>query len=213
MFHPLRAARAVRAIATLLANPSRLDQVFGLLDAAHDPEYARGVVARLKGHPRAARAFAERRRLGTLDLLRLGACPVDSLGWTYAEHMRKNGLDAKAIPSLVAVDETRYLRAHLYETHDIWHAVTGFGADVVGELGLQAFYVAQMRGRVSTSLVGGGIIQATLRKNEDIDARMDAIVRGWTMGRAAQPLFGVPWQELWDVPLSTVRAELGVVTG
>ena len=40
---------------------------------------------------------------------------------------------------------------------------------------------------------------------------MSAIVRGWSMGRAARPFFGVRWAELWSKPLADVRAELGVV--
>jgi ubiquinone biosynthesis protein Coq4 len=40
---------------------------------------------------------------------------------------------------------------------------------------------------------------------------MDAVVYGWTMGKRARALFGVRWNDLWSVPLSEVRARLGVV--
>jgi len=36
------------------------------------------------------------------------------------------------------------------------------------------------------------------------------IVQGWQMGRAARPLFGARWNELWERPLEEVRRELGV---
>jgi ubiquinone biosynthesis protein Coq4 len=42
------------------------------------------------------------------------------------------------------------------------------------------------------------------------EARFDAIVKGWEMGRRARPLFGTRWDELWATPLSDVRRSLGI---
>jgi len=41
-------------------------------------------------------------------------------------------------------------------------------------------------------------------------AHLDAITRGWQMGKAARSLFGVRWNELWARPIGDVRAALGV---
>ena len=41
---------------------------------------------------------------------------------------------------------------------------------------------------------------------------MDAITRGWTLGRSAAPLFGVRWDEHWERPLAAVQAELGLTS-
>jgi ubiquinone biosynthesis protein Coq4 len=38
-----------------------------------------------------------------------------------------------------------YVLSHLYEMHDLWHAVIGFETDVAGELALQAFYPPRAR--------------------------------------------------------------------
>jgi ubiquinone biosynthesis protein Coq4 len=45
---------------------------------------------------------------------------------------------------------------------------------------------------------------------DDRQRRIDAIGRGWEMGKRAKPLFGVRWDQLWTVPLETVRKSLGI---
>ncbi|WP_269744564.1 hypothetical protein [Chamaesiphon minutus] len=39
---------------------------------------------------------------------------------------------------------------------------------------------------------------------------MTALTTGWMMGKAAQPLFGVDWLSMWDLPLDRVRASLDI---
>ena len=39
---------------------------------------------------------------------------------------------------------------------------------------------------------------------------MHAMSSGYRAGKAAEPLFGVDWDELWDVPLDEVRARFAV---
>ena len=108
-----------------------------------------------------------------------------------------------------STDDHSFLRAHLYETHDVWHVATGFGTDIAGELGLQAFYAAQLGGKLPTLLLGGGLLHAALREPGDLDRRMEAIARGWDLGRSAHPLFGVRWERFWAQPLEEVRRDLG----
>ena len=102
-----------------------------------------------------------------------------------------------AIPTLPVSDEFTFIRAHLYETHDVWHAVTGFGADVAGELGLQAFYGAQAPSTLPLFLLAMGFLNTAIYSPDERERRIDAIARGWEMGRNAQALFGVRWDELW----------------
>jgi ubiquinone biosynthesis protein Coq4 len=124
--------------------------------------------------------------------------------------MRANGLDPAAIPTLPGADETEFVRAHLYETHDVWHAVTGFRTDVAGELGLQAFYAAQAPGGLPWMLLAMGFLNTALYAMAEREARFEAISRGWEMGRRARPLFGVGWDALWSTPIDEVRRSLGV---
>lgn len=98
----------------------------------------------------------------------------------------------------------------LYETHDVWHAVTGFATDVAGELGLQGFYAAQVPGGLAMVLIAMGFLNAAIFSLDDRERRFQAVVDGWEMGRRAERLFGVRWNELWDRPIDEVRVLFGV---
>jgi ubiquinone biosynthesis protein Coq4 len=157
-----------------------------------------------------ASALRDRPRLGRLDLAEMRKLPEGSLGREFAEHMIENGLSVDALPSMQSPDELSYVRAHLYETHDVWHVVTGFGADVADELGLQAFYLAQLPARLAVVILTAGLFHTLFYAWEERDPRMQAIARGWLLGHKAKKLFGVRWAELWTTPLSDVRRMLHV---
>jgi ubiquinone biosynthesis protein Coq4 len=125
--------------------------------------------------------------------------------------MKSLGLDPYFFPNLEVHDELDYVRVHLYETHDIWHVVTGFATDVAGELGLQALYSAQLRvGILQPVLLAAGMLNAALFDRGDVGARLEAMSRGWRLGQAALPLFGKPWAGMWSKPLAEIRADLGL---
>ncbi len=181
-----------------------------MADKLAEPAIMKAIVDELSLEPSCARAFASRPRVGTIDLRALARLPEGTLGHEFAAHMLRAGLDPSALPTFEANDDHGYLRAHLYETHDIWHAVTGFRTDVAGELGLQAFYLAQIPSRLSSAILAGGFINTLAYAFPDRDARMRQIVRGWILGKRAKNFFGVEWASLWTTPLDEVRAGLGV---
>jgi ubiquinone biosynthesis protein COQ4 len=207
----LLAARAIWSFVDLVRHPEHLDRVFEIADAMSGQK--RDVLERMRDRfamdPRGAAALRDQPRLA-LDLGALGALPEGTLGRTFADHMRANGLDPSALPTLPSTDEIQFMRAHLYETHDVWHAVTGFATDVAGELGLQAFYAAQTPGGLPLLLIAMGLLNSAIYANDDRDRRFQAVVDGWQMGKRAESLFGVRWNELWDRPVDEVRALLGV---
>jgi ubiquinone biosynthesis protein Coq4 len=206
----MKKLRAVVSGLRLLHDPSQLDRVFEISDGMASPKLLAPIVEELRRDPRAVRAFAARKRLGRPDLDVLARLPEGTLGRVFAVHMRDNGLSLDAIPSLPAVDDVEFFRAHMFETHDVWHAVTGFSTDLAGELGLQAFYLAQLPGRFPAVLLGGGLLNTALFAWDDREPRMREIVRGWLLGRRAQPLFGADWASLWSTPMGEVRARFGV---
>jgi ubiquinone biosynthesis protein Coq4 len=202
--------RGAGAALRLLHDPDRLDEVFVLTDALpkHDEALHR-IVEAVRGYPGAAAALAERRRTA-VDPKTLRAMAPGTFGRAVASFIDDNGIDPTSLPSLESPNELAWVKAHLYETHDVWHVATGFTTDVAGELALQAFYAAQLPGRVPELLLAGGLLQAALWKQEDFRPRLAAIARGWVAGKRARPLFGVRWDTLWDVPLERVRAELAL---
>jgi ubiquinone biosynthesis protein Coq4 len=205
-------ARSLRAFVNLVRDPSRLDEVFEMADALSKgyPELPRRMARAFRQTERGAAAFRDRPRVGRLVLAELATMPAGTLGREFHEHMRKNGLDPAALPQLEVVDEVSFMRAHLYETHDLWHTITGFDADVAGELGLQAFYTAQMDGRLGLLILSLGMLNTTISGYDDRYARLDAIGRGWEMGKRAELLFGLRWRELLGEPIDEVRRRLNI---
>jgi ubiquinone biosynthesis protein COQ4 len=205
---PLRTAKTLYTLAVLVRDPNQLSKVFDMADALATPEMLDPMADLLARDPGGARALTERTRLRVV-LAELRVLPRGTLGREFAEHMIKNGLDPAALPDLPSPDRLSFLRAHLYETHDVWHVVTGFDTDWKGEIGLQSFYLAQIPGPLSASLLAVGCLRLAAYEMEARDALMSEIVRGWQMGKQARPLFGVRWDELWSTPLVDVRRQLG----
>jgi ubiquinone biosynthesis protein Coq4 len=194
----------------LLRDPSKLDSVFLLDDALPGQDELLGrIVDAMRAHAGPALALAEQPRLA-IDLAALRAMPEGSFGRAVARFLDANGLDPASIPKLEAGDERAWTKAHLYETHDVWHVATGFATDEAGELGLQAFYAAQLPGRLPQMLLAGGLAQAAFWRQDDFRRRLAAIARGWDAGTRARPLFGVRWDAMWARPEEEVRAELAV---
>jgi ubiquinone biosynthesis protein Coq4 len=199
---------AVVAALRLVRDPNRLDDVFLIDRSLSGPETLARILAGLRRDERASKALASRRRAPPIVLRELSRLPKGTLGREVADFMLARGLDPSAIPRKEHHDDATFVQAHLYETHDIWHVVTGFDTDVAGELGVQAFYSAQLDGALPRLLLIGGLINAGLLHQNDWGRRLDAMARGWTRGKRARALFGVAWDELWTVPLADVRTEL-----
>jgi ubiquinone biosynthesis protein Coq4 len=206
----LREVKGWKAGLTLLRDPKRLDQVFALEEALADDETAVRMLAVVKQDQQGRRALAARPRVGRLELDELGRMPEGTLGKVFEQHMRTLGLDPAAIPEKEAFDDASYLRAHLYETHDLWHVLTGFGADIAGEVGLQAFYAAQLHGALPPFLVTGGLLHAVFVQPDDWEHRMEEITRGFALGRRARPVFGLEWRKHLTLPLGALRTTLEI---
>jgi ubiquinone biosynthesis protein Coq4 len=207
----LLGARAAVAFVKLVRDPSKLDEVFNILDSLEAGEDGQAIVKEFFGNPEHAEAFRRRPRIGSLDLDALARLPEGTLGRVFAEEMRARGLDPADI-QMHHDDGTPagFVFAHLRETHDVWHTATGFDVDVAGELGLQAFYLTQFRAKLSMLILSLGLLNTFFYATEDRTRRMDAIAHGWQMGRRSRALFGFDWAAHWATPLSEVRRKLGL---
>jgi ubiquinone biosynthesis protein Coq4 len=204
--------RVSRAVLGMVRNANDTDRVFDLIEAMYaSTDAAQKVVERMSRDPALARVLRERPRLGRMDLETLSRLPEGSLGRAFADQMREYGLDPGLLRVQEAPDAASYVKAHLFETHDLWHVVTGFRPDPVGELGLQAFYFAQNGSRVSMGVFVAGLAFTFLHNFELCEVAMPQVVRGWLLGRRARRLFGTDWKTLLDRPLEEVRAAFGLV--
>lgn len=193
-----------------LRDPERLGDILALADVLAPPEAMRTLVEALGRSPPAATALRERPRVGDVHLPTLRALPAGTLGRAFAEHLDAHGLDPAALPRRDVRTDAEYVRAHMLETHDVWHVLTGFDADVAGELGLCAFSLAQLGSPFAVGILAGGLANTLLFAMPERDVRMRAMVRGWLLGKRAALLFGATWGRMWDMPLEEARARFGL---
>jgi ubiquinone biosynthesis protein Coq4 len=180
-----------------------------LIRAVSDRDSLLLMVELLSRHPQGKAAFENRPRLGNLDLVQLQNLPENTLGYAYADHLLSNGL--KPLQAQEVESDFHFLNAHITETHDIWHIVTGCNTNILGEIQLEAFYVAQLEfSRFWLSLLAKNLLKAVVYDIELSTNYMEAIAKGWVMGKQAKPLFGIAWNTLWATPLSEVRESLNI---
>ncbi|MDJ0568828.1 MAG: Coq4 family protein [Pleurocapsa sp. MO_192.B19] len=160
-------------------------------------------------HQQGKQAFLERPRLGNVILPQLISLPQNTLGYIYANHMMRNGLTP--LQASIVDSDYQFFLAHIRETHDLWHVVTGFDTSIIGEIQLEAFYVAQLyASRFWSALLAKNLLKALVYDIETTGEYIDAITQGWTMAQKAKPLFGIQWNTLWETPLQVVRTSLNI---
>jgi ubiquinone biosynthesis protein COQ4 len=167
------------------------------------------VAAELAGDSETSAAMRARHRMGPIDLRALETSPEGTLGRVFATHCHEWGID----PNLVSVasdSDADFAMAHVFESHDIWHVVTGWGNDEIGEVGLGGFYLAQLNLPLIALMLVLVLLNTITRRPTTLRARMDALVAGYQMGNSAKPLFGVRWEELWTTPIAEIRRERGL---
>ena len=145
------------------------------------------------------------------DLSKLLLCPDGSLGQSYANYITGFGFDTDFYRKVEIQDDVSYLLFRLRQTHDIWHVLTGFQVDVMGEIGLKAFELAQTNRPLSGVLIAGIFLQTLFSKPQELDRLLAHISQGYRMGVQAKPLLAQKWEVQWEKPLNQWRQELDLV--
>jgi len=212
--HRIRPLEAWRAVRILFANPDDTGQVFRIIDALTGKAGLR-IFDRFLNDPMGARILAERRALlSTLsDRSALQALPEGTLGRTYASFVAREQITADGLVEAShesntswMCEERRLFSDRLRDMHDLWHVVTGYGRDILGESALLAFSYAQIRNRGVGFIVLMSFIQATNNEERRL------IFEGLRRGRRAAWLPAADWEGLLSRPLEDVRRELRVGT-
>jgi ubiquinone biosynthesis protein Coq4 len=151
----------------------------------------------------------EERPFGPIDLDALKKLPEGTLGRVFADHCHARSLN----PNLIRIpgdEPVERLLDRMYATHDVWHVATGWGNDDTGEVGLGAFYLAQLEAPFFLFLYAIIFLNTVFLAPTTLRPRVDAFVAGYRAGRRAEPLFGMDWESLWETPLAELRQQLGL---
>lgn len=187
------------------------------------PDDVERYVGTLRACPATRRMLEERYAPTPYTLDELEPCAPGTLGHAYRRHMIDHDLKPDFFEPIEPTDDFAYSRLRFYQTHDLWHVVTGYPTTVLGEAGIVGFYLGHQErhlgdraGHVaafSAILAGGLVLHGALFRPDRLVHFLRALVEGWHVGRAAAPFFAVRWEEMWDRPLEQIRAELRVAQG
>lgn len=206
--------RALDALGKLLANPDDLPQVFTVIDSLAGPVIALNM-RRMRRTPTGARLLRDRPDITVLlrDREALARLPEGSLGRAYLAFMESEGISAEGIVEAsdkgrVAPDGSAdlvYVKERMRDTHDLWHAVTGYRGDVLGELALLGFTFAQTK----NPAIGLIVLAALTMKVRDAESAK-LVADGFRRGVRASWLVDIEWEALLALPVEEVRARLSV---
>lgn len=79
---------------------------------------------------------------------------------------------------------------HMYQSHDIWHVVTGWGNDLPGEVGRGGFYAAQFGNPSFFGFMLALIYLNVIMRKANLGPVFEAFNAGYQAGKRTQPLFG-----------------------
>jgi ubiquinone biosynthesis protein COQ4 len=213
-FAPRRALRAARILAS---DPDDLPQVFTIIESLSGDTLER--IAR-----RMSRSETGRRLRATepdiVDRLEdreaLARLPAGTLGRAYLSFVERENISAPGIREAAVKGMTNevplppelaFVHARMRDTHDLWHAATGYSGDVLGELALLAFTFAQTFNPAIGLILAIGLVKTGVAPGGG-SAAYRTIVDGFRRGRKAAWLPGQDWEALLAQPLDEVRARL-----
>lgn len=95
----------------------------------------------------------------------------------------------------------------LRDVHDIWHVLTGYEADALGEACVVAFSLPQTRSK-GFGLIAAGVAVQFMRARTGYPCAR-AVFRAWRDGRRAAWLPGLDYEALAE-PIEAARRRLGI---
>lgn len=150
------------------------------------------------------------------DLARLRTLPAGTLGREYVRELDERGIDPvelaertnRAHDDVDPTPEHAWVRDRVRHAHDLFHTLTGYGIDLLGEAGVLAFTFGQTGNKGWLSLVVLNVLSCLSRLRFDC-----AVVawKGFMRGRRARFLPAVDdWERLLQLPLEAARLELAI---
>jgi len=220
---PTRWRRAFAELRALMADADDTDRAVSLMYALGTREFERSFQrfaasangrALLEARPSLLAALSGRDALERL--------PDGTLGRAYLDYLDRNGFQPDGLlvvqnrvqamwqreEGVLPLDPLRsWFRDRTILAHDLFHLLTDYGTDELGEGTLLAFSLAQLPGRGQAFLTVG----AALEVWRVLGWRWLVYdFRAWRRGRRATWLPALPWEELLPLRLETVRRLAGV---
>ena len=219
---PVRPDKALLSVAKLLANKEDTRQVFEIIHALSGGSTRRlfaktlaaGYGRRLRTEPiRYEAILSDRECLRAMDHVSFGRAYLDFM---EGQNLTADGiLDAAGEAGLNVRCETDFrefqrLIIHLEVTHDLWHVLTGYQRDALGELCLLAFTRAQTGNPGFRMITAIGCL-AMNAERPSVPVRK-ALAEGRRIGLDAAFLPATDLAALLPLPLDEARRRVNIAT-
>ena len=212
---PLRALRAVRR---LIADKEDTAQVFEIMRALSGTSVVEGY-RRLMRTAQGGRIAYEREEFAERlsDKSWLAQFGPGTVGAGYRDFIAPRGLTAEGLANesrkvvdgdIDAPHPLAWYGRRMRDVHDVWHVLTGYGTDSLGEVCVVAFSYAQTRNLGFALIALAGARQFTKQKTGQPYRK--AVREAWRNGRAAAWLPEVDYPALFAMPLDEARKLLKV---
>lgn len=211
---PIRPLVALRALRQLQRDPRDSEQ-FWLLTEALRGRSVWHLLQRFTEHPSGRKVLQQRRSLAAIlqNRAALERLPRGSLGYCYAEFLQNHPASALERATLASslqrfdptdTSDLAFVGSRLRDMHDLFHVLTGYGRDLLGELCVMAFCYPQHGTRSFAALALVGSLR--LRRTLDLPEVTDAVQQAYQQGRYAEWIPGQPIEDLLAENLDGLRA-------
>src|SRR6201994_1575858 len=187
---------ALKSLRRLLNDKEDTTAVFEIMRALNGSSTAKGYLKLLET-PQGGRIAFERKEFAALlmDDAWLDSLPDGSIGGAYRICIRQDQRSAEGLAEISRQTSAHVDEQHPYawmgrrtrDVHDIWHILSGYHRDGLGEACLVAFSYAQTQGLGWAFIATGAALRARKAKAYPYTK---AIWEGYRRGRAAAWLLG-----------------------
>lgn len=213
----LRPLAAFLAFRKLARNKEDTSQVFEIMRALSGRSIGRGYNRMLRTFEGGRQAFLrEELALKLDDPVWLSQFGPGTVGAAYRVFREARGFTAegladearKVAPLVDAQHPVIWYSRRIRDIHDIWHVLTGYGTDALGEACVVSFSYAQTR-NLGFAFIGWGAAREIQREVRSVPARR-AVWQAYRNGKAARWLPALDYEVLFGQPLEDVRARLNI---
>lgn len=215
----LRPLKVLHHFRKLVEDKEDTAQVFHIIEATKGTR-SHQQAADFVLSPEGKRFLAERESIPAIldDHARWAECGPNSVAAHYIAFMKREGLSAAGLvaeshkwapPEELPRDQTQWYFDRLRDTHDLYHILTGYGRDALGEASLLAFTYEQHHnpGILFIAYAGAWEIRKVARTKAPLFA---AIREGRRLGRAAKKISHQDIAALMREDLDAARARLNI---
>ena len=209
---------ALRSLRRLLNDKEDTGQVFEIMRSLNGTSTARcygRMLTTTEGGRQAYEGleFAER----LMDDAWLDGLPEGSVGAAYREFIREERLSADGLAEISRkggqnnIDDPHpyaWMGRRVRDVHDIWHILSGYPRDALGEACLVGFSYAQTKG-LGWALIGAGAAWKASRARSG-HPYVKAMWQGYRRGKASAWLLSEDYERLLAEPLQAARRRLNI---